>query len=76
MHSGFKTFDEVKQYINRYPQVEHKLPELFQIIIKLDKLLELFYARRVVPFKKLQAAKKRILELTQAAEKFMQPSED
>lgn len=68
----FKSYKEARDWVDRYPKVEHKIPELFQIIIKVDKLLELFHARKVVPFKRFHAAKKRRVELSQAAEKFIQ----
>lgn len=48
----------------KYPKVNHKLPELFDEIIKYDNIKERFYSRKVVSITshlKLKQARKLLL---------------
>lgn len=58
-----------------YPKVEHKIPELFQIIIKIDRVLAAMQSLSVISFSTLKRREKlleRRQELATAAEKFIQ----
>lgn len=56
----------------KYPKVEHKIPELFQLIIKNDYLGDLLKQFKVVSFNRFKQYKSRRIELERAAEKFIQ----
>jgi len=57
----------------RYPPVNHKLPDLFKIIIASDHILErMKHEDKVVNLKEYEIIKKDRLKYSQAAEKYVQ----
>lgn len=56
----------------KYPPVQHKIPELFMLIIEMDNLIALMkYEALVVSLEEWIATKARRRELTEGAEKFI-----
>ncbi len=54
-----------------YPKVKHKLHELFDIIIDVDKYRELLRKLSVIPLDDVRQNKLRRQELTRAAEEYV-----
>lgn len=55
-----------------YPEVKHKIPELFELIIKSDNLQDMYRKMPVVDFMKFRKNKRDRKEFTTSAEKFIQ----
>lgn len=56
----------------KYPPVEHKLPALFDLIVKTDNILDFLREEKVVDFALYKKSKKERREFTKAAEKYVQ----